>query len=189
MALLAQDPEIKIQGFLCPGHVSVIIGTKPYRFLAEKHGISCVICGFEPLDILLGIHLSLRQRNEGAARVENAYPRGVSSEGNKKAQEMIAEIFEPSDTMWRGIGVIDGSGLRIRNRYVEFDAEKKLGVEVVFSETPTPCRCGDILKGKILPPDCPLFGKICTPQEPVGPCMVSTEGTCAAYYKYGGDVQ
>ena len=186
MALLSQDPEIQVRGFLCPGHVSVIIGLHPYRFLAEKHGIPCVVCGFEPLDILLGISMLLRQKKEGAARVENAYPRGVSPEGNRKAQEMIREIFEPCDTGWRGIGEIPGSGLRIRDRYAEFDAEKKLGVKVVFSQTPTPCRCGDILKGKILPSDCPLFGDACTPQTPVGPCMVSTEGTCAAYFKYGG---
>jgi len=189
MALLAQDPEIRIQGFLCPGHVSVIIGTQPYRFLAEKYGIPCVICGFEPLDILLGISMLMRQRKEGVARAENAYPRGVSTEGNRKAREMIGEIFEPCDTDWRGIGEIRGSGLRIRDRYAEFDAERKLGVPVVFSQTSTPCRCGDILKGKILPVDCPLFGKTCVPQEPVGPCMVSTEGTCAAYYKYGGIIQ
>jgi len=189
MTLLAQDPEIRIQGFLCPGHVSVIIGMKPYQLLAEKYGISCVICGFEPLDILLGISMLLRQRKDGVARAENAYPRGVSAEGNLKAREMISEIFEPCDTEWRGIGEICGSGLRIRDRYARFDAEKKLGVSVVFSRTSTPCRCGDILKGKILPADCPLFGNTCVPQEPVGPCMVSTEGTCAAYYKYGGIVQ
>ena len=189
MALLAQDPEIQIQGFLCPGHVSVIIGTTPYRFLAEKYGIPCAICGFEPLDILLGISMLQRQRKDGAARVDNAYPRGVSPEGNRKAREMTMEIFEPHDTEWRGIGEIRGSGLRIRDRYAEFDAEKKLGVSVAFSRASTPCRCGDILKGKILPTDCPLFGKTCVPQEPVGPCMVSTEGTCAAYYKYGGIIQ
>lgn len=186
MSLLVQDPEIRIQGFLCPGHVSVIIGTEPYRFLAEKHGIPCVICGFEPLDILLAISMLLRQRKEGVARVENAYPRGVSPGGNRKAREMIAEVFEPCDTGWRGIGIIPGSGLRIRDRYAAFDAERRHGVPVVFSQTPTPCRCGDVLKGKILPTDCPLFGNACVPQEPVGPCMVSTEGTCAAYYKYGG---
>ena len=189
MALLAQDPEIRIQGFLCPGHVSVIIGMKPYQFLAEKYGIPCVVCGFEPLDILLGISMLLRQRKDGVVRAENAYPRGVSPEGNRKAREMIGEIFEPCDTEWRGIGEIYGSGLRIRDRYAEFDAERKLGASVVFSRTSTPCRCGDILKGKILPSDCPLFGNTCVPQEPVGPCMVSTEGTCAAYYKYGGIIQ
>ncbi|MCL2102415.1 MAG: hydrogenase formation protein HypD [Syntrophorhabdaceae bacterium] len=189
MALLAQDPEIRVQGFLCPGHVSAIIGMKPYQLLAEKCGIPCVICGFEMIDILLGIYMLLRQRNEGAARAENAYPRGVSPDGNRKAREVIEDIFEPCDTEWRGIGEIRGSGLRIRDKYAGFDAENKHGVSVVFSRTSGPCRCGDILKGKILPADCPLFSKTCTPQEPVGPCMVSSEGTCAAYYKYGGIAQ
>jgi hydrogenase expression/formation protein HypD len=189
MAILAADPEIRIEGFLCPGHVSIVIGMEPYRVLASEHHIPCVVCGFEPLDILLAISMLLRQKKEGAARVENAYPRGVTSGGNRKAREMIAEIFTPCDTGWRGIGVIPGSGLRISDRYQAFDAEKRHGIPVVFSMEATPCRCGDVLKGKILPTDCPLFGKACVPEEPVGPCMVSTEGTCAAYYKYGGGVQ
>ncbi|MEW6719870.1 MAG: hydrogenase formation protein HypD [Thermodesulfobacteriota bacterium] len=189
MAILARDPEIRIEGFLCPGHVSVVIGTQPYEELASKHHIPCVVCGFEPLDILLAVSMLLRQKKEGAARVENAYPRGVAPEGNRKAREVIAEVFAPCDTGWRGIGVIPGSGLRISDRYAAFDAERKHGVPVIFAMEDTPCRCGDVLKGKILPPECPLFGKACVPEEPVGPCMVSTEGTCAAYYKYGGGLR
>jgi len=148
-----------------------------------------VVAGFEPLDILLGISMLVVQRKEGAARVENAYSRGVTAAGNRKAQELIREVFAPCDTGWRGIGVIPGSGLRISDRYAAFDAERKHGVPVVFSEEDTACRCGDVLKGKILPDECPLFGKACVPEEPVGPCMVSSEGTCAAYYKYGGTIQ
>jgi hydrogenase expression/formation protein HypD len=189
MAVLARDPEIRIEGFLCPGHVSTIIGTDAYRELVETHGIPCVVCGFEPLDILLAVSMLLRQRKDGVARVENAYPRGVTAGGNRKAREVIADVFTPCDTGWRGIGVIPGSGLRISDRYAAFDAEKRHGVPVAFSMEATACRCGDVLKGKILPPDCPLFGKECVPGEPVGPCMVSSEGTCAAYYKYGGIVQ
>ncbi|MBP2673658.1 MAG: hypD [Deltaproteobacteria bacterium] len=189
MAILAEDPEIRIEGFLCPAHVSTIIGADAYREIASKHRIPCVVAGFEPLDILLGISMLLRQRKEGAARVENEYSRGATSAGNRKAQELLREVFTPCDTGWRGIGVIPGSGLRISDRFAAFDAEKKLGVPVVFSPEATACRCGDVLKGKILPPDCPLFGTACVPEEPVGPCMVSTEGTCAAYYKYGGGLR
>jgi len=148
-----------------------------------------VVAGFEPLDILLGISMLVLQRKEGAARVENAYSRGVTASGNRKAQELLREVFAPCDTGWRGIGVIPGSGLRISERYASFDAERKHGVPVVFSGEDTGCRCGDVLKGKILPDECPLFGKACVPEEPVGPCMVSSEGTCAAYYKYGGTIQ
>ncbi len=186
MAILAEDPDIRIEGFLCPGHVSTIIGADAYRELASKHHIPCVIAGFEPLDILLAISMLLRQKKEGVARVENGYSRGVTAAGNRKAQELMREVFTPCDTGWRGIGVIPGSGLRISDRYAAFDAERKHGVPVVFSMETTECRCGDVLKGKILPDGCPLFGKACVPEEPVGPCMVSSEGTCAAYYKYGG---
>lgn len=185
MAVLAEDPEVRIEGFLCPAHVSTVIGTDAYIPLASTYRIPCVVAGFEPLDILLGISMLLRQKKEGVARVENEYSRGATSAGNRKAQELLREVFSPCDTGWRGIGVIPGSGLRIADRYAAFDAEKKHGVPVVFMEETKACRCGDVLKGKILPDGCPLFGKACVPEEPFGPCMVSSEGTCAAYYKYG----
>ncbi len=169
--------------------MSTIIGADAYRDLASKYRIPCVIAGFEPVDILLAVSMLLRQRRDGAARVENAYSRGVAAGGNRKARELLREVFTPCDTGWRGIGVIPGSGLRISDRYAAYDAERKHGVPVVFSEEATECRCGDVLKGKILPDGCPLFGKACVPQEPVGPCMVSSEGTCAAYYKYGGALE
>jgi hydrogenase expression/formation protein HypD len=145
-----------------------------------------VVAGFEPLDILLGISMLLRQRNQGAARVENEYSRVVTATGNRKAQALVGEVFAPCDTAWRGIGVIPGSGLRIREPFAGFDAERRFGIPVVHAPERTACRCGDVLKGKILPGDCPLFGTGCVPEEPYGPCMVSSEGTCAAYYRYGG---
>ena len=185
MGALAADPEVRIEGFLCPAHVSVVIGTDAYLPVAERNRIPCVVAGFEPLDILLGISMLLRQRKAGVALVENEYSRVATSSGNRKAQELIREVFVPCDTGWRGIGVIPGSGLRIADAYAAFDAERKFGVPVVFAPEGTACRCGDVLKGKIPPPACPLFGKACVPEEPYGPCMVSSEGSCAAYYKYG----
>ena len=186
MGVLASDPEVRIEGFLCPAHVSVIIGTDAYRPVAEAHRIPCVVAGFEPLDILMGISMLLRQVKEGTARVENQYSRVATAGGNRKAQELVREVFTPCDAGWRGIGIIPNSGLRIAERFAAFDAERKFGVPVIYSPERTACRCGDVLKGKILPDGCPLFGKACVPEEPYGPCMVSSEGTCAAYYKYGG---
>jgi hydrogenase expression/formation protein HypD len=185
MGALASDPEVRIEGFLCPAHVSAIIGAEAYRTVASAHRIPCVVAGFEPLDILLGISMLLRQIREGAARVENEYARVATAGGNRKAQVLVAEVFAACDTAWRGIGVIPGSGLRIAERYAAFDAERKFGVPVTYTPARTACRCGDVLKGKIVPGECPLFGKECVPEEPYGPCMVSSEGTCAAYYKYG----
>jgi len=185
MGVLASDPDVRIEGFLCPAHVSVVIGTDAYRPVAETYGIPCVIAGFEPLDILLGISMLLRQKRKGIARVENEYSRVATAVGNRKAQELIRDVFVPCDTGWRGIGVIPGSGLRIADAYAGFDAEKKFGAPVLFAHEKTACRCGDVLKGKILPAECPLFGTACVPEEPYGPCMVSSEGTCAAYYRYG----
>ncbi|MGE5247737.1 MAG: hydrogenase formation protein HypD [Verrucomicrobiota bacterium] len=186
MELLASDPEVAIDGFLCPANVSAIIGANAYRPLAETHRIPCVVAGFEPLDILLGVAMLLRQMRRGEARVENEYSRVATAAGNGKAQALLREVFTPCDAGWRGIGVIPRSGLRIGERFAAFDAERKFGVPVVFSPERTACRCGEVLKGKILPRDCPLFGKECVPEEPYGPCMVSGEGTCAAYYRYGG---
>jgi hydrogenase expression/formation protein HypD len=185
MGVLAADPEVRIEGFLCPAHVSAVIGTDAYRPIARRYGIPCVVAGFETLDILMGISMLLRQKKEGAARVENEYSRVATATGNRKALDLIREVFVPCDTGWRGIGVIPGSGLRIADPYASFDAEKKFGHPVVYAPSVSACRCGDVLKGKILPVDCPLFGKTCVPEEPYGPCMVSSEGSCAAYYKYG----
>jgi hydrogenase expression/formation protein HypD len=159
-----------------------------YRFITEQYRIPCVIAGFEPGDMLKGIAMLLEQQAAGRAEVEVEYTRSVNESGNAAAQQLIAEVFEEADTGWRGIGVIPRSGLAIREKYAAFDAAKKLGV--VFREAkPHPgCRCGDVLRAAITPPECKLFGTACTPVNPFGPCMVSSEGTCAAYYKYSRQV-
>ncbi len=185
MAVLTSDPELKVDGYLCPAHVSAVIGSDAYRPLVAQHNVPCVVTGFEPLDMLRGIQLLARQVIAGEARVETEYSRIVKPAGNKKAQALLAEVFEPCDTPWRGIGVIPASGLRIRQAYAAFDAERQLPVEVEESKEHQGCLCGEILKGKVRPTDCPLFRTGCTPENPVGACMVSSEGTCAAEYKYG----
>jgi len=185
MAVLTSDPELKVDGYLCPAHVSAVIGANAYRPLAEQHHVPCVVTGFEPLDMLRGIQLLARQVVAGEARVETEYSRIVKPEGNQKAQALLAEVFEPCDTPWRGIGVIPDSGLKIREAYAAFDAERQLPVAVEEPQEHQGCRCGEILKGKLTPKDCPLFRRACTPENPVGACMVSSEGTCAAEYKYG----
>jgi len=181
---LLDDPELQIDGLLCPGHVSSIIGARAYEPLADKYGLSCVVGGFEPADILQALILLARQIGKGEARVENAYTRAVGWEGNQRAQQMVYNIFEPVDMEWRGLGEIPQSGLAIRDEYGHYDAEKRLDIQLAKVEEPKGCRCGEILKGKEQPSSCPLFGKRCTPRNPIGPCMVSSEGTCAAFYKY-----
>jgi hydrogenase expression/formation protein HypD len=185
MEALASDPAVRIEGFICPAHVSAIIGSDAYIPIAEKFGIPCVVAGFEPLDVLYGIYLLLRQKKRGAAAVENEYARVATPAGNRKALEVMGRVFRPGDIAWRGIGVLPGTGLKIRDDFSDFDAERKFGVEVPSEAEKTSCMCGDVLKGKITPRQCPLFGNACTPEEPYGPCMVSSEGTCAAYFKYG----
>ncbi len=185
MAALSADPELQVDGYLCPAHVSAIIGADAYRPLAEDHGVPCVVTGFEPLDILKGVEMLVRQVRAGEAKVENEYARFVRPEGNPKAREILYRVFEPCDADWRGIGTIPGSGLAIRETYAPFDAARRLAVTVEPPVEPKGCRCGEILKGQITPSDCPLFRGACTPEAPVGACMVSTEGTCAAAYKYG----
>lgn len=185
MAVLAADPDLQVDGYLCPAHVSAIIGAEAYRPLTEQHRVPCVITGFEPLDILQGVLMLARQITAGEARVETQYRRVVKPQGNPKAQALLAEVFEPCDANWRGIGMIPGSGLRLRPEYAAFDAATQLPVAVEPPCEQAGCRCGEILKGKLRPNDCPLFRTVCTPEEPVGACMVSSEGTCAAAYKYG----
>jgi hydrogenase expression/formation protein HypD len=181
---LVNDPEVAIDGFILPGHVSTIIGPEPYRFLAERYHVPGVATGFEPVDVLQGVWMLAKQLHEGRAEIEIAYRRGVSADGNPTARARIAEVFEPTDAEWRGIGVIPGTGLAIRERFAEFDAALK------FDVTPPPpkeipgCQCGEVLRGVTLPYQCKLFGRACTPEHPIGPCMVSSEGSCAAYYRY-----
>lgn len=183
-ALLADD-EIGINGFICPGHVSALIGAKPYQFIAEEFGIPAVIIGFEPVDILQGIYMLIKQIEEGTAKVEIQYNRSVPEAGNPHAMAILFKVFETTDAIWRGIGCIPGTGLKIRKEYEKYDAVKKFGVEITEDREHPGCKCGEILKGVKTPLQCGLYAKVCKPEHPVGPCMVSVEGTCAAYYKYG----
>jgi hydrogenase expression/formation protein HypD len=185
MEILSCDPELSIDGYICPAHVSAIIGANAYLSLAEKRGLPCVVTGFEPVDVMQGTEMLVRQVVEGRSCVEIQYGRVVKWEGNRKAQAVLAEVFNVCDSEWRGIGVIPNSGLEICENYAAFDAEKSLAVTVEELREHQGCRCGDILKGKTSPFDCPLFAGVCTPEAPVGACMVSSEGTCAAAYKYG----
>ncbi len=185
MRALLEAKETKIEGFICPGHVSTVIGSIPYEKIAEDFKVPCVISGFEPVDIMQSILILLNQIKIKKSSVEIEYKRAVKREGNKKAQEIIYKVFEVTDATWRGIGNIAESGLKIKPEFEEFDAEKKFRIRVAKSKKNSSCICGEILKGNKLPTDCRLFAKSCIPENPVGACMVSSEGTCAAYYKYG----
>ena len=186
LELLLSDPENRIHGFMLPGHVSAIIGLDPYRFVAEKYKVPCVVTGFEPMDILAGINMLLKQVVSGRPSVEDEYFRAVKAKGNPAAQALLAEVFKVSEASWRAIGTVKATGLSFSRAYEAFDAVKRF--DIPYSDAPEPkgCLCGQILLGKALPPDCPLFGKLCTPSSAVGPCMVSSEGACAAWFKYGG---
>ncbi len=185
MEILSADPELNLTGYLCPAHVSTIIGGAAYKPLAEKHHIPCVVTGFEPADVMQGIEMLLAQTLRGKSTVEIQYSRAVSWEGNAKARAILNQLFEPCDAAWRGLGVLPGSGLAIRAQYADFDAERVLALNVPEAVENPACLCGEVLKGKLTPFDCPLFAILCTPESPVGACMVSSEGTCAAAYKYG----
>ncbi len=184
MDVLMSDPDLKVDALILPGHVSTIIGEEPWRFLAEKYGIPGVVTGFEPLDILEGIAMLMRQLREGRAEIENAYTRGVMPQGNPVALAAIEEVFDTCTATWRGLGEIEGSGYRIREEFADFDALLRFNPEVEPTKEPRGCRCGDVLRGIMTPDACPLFRRVCTPENPVGPCMVSSEGSCAAYYRY-----
>lgn len=181
---IVNDPQLKLDALILPGHVSTIIGAKPYRFLAQKYGVPGVITGFEAVDVLQGIAMIMRQLHEGRAEIEIAYARGVMPEGNPVALAAIDEVFETCPAVWRGLGEIPGSGYRFREEFAEFDALRRFQPEVEPTQEPKGCRCGDVLRGIMAPSDCPLFRTVCTPENPVGPCMVSSEGSCAAYYRY-----
>ncbi len=180
---LLASGELGIDAFLCPGHVSVIIGWRAFAPLVERFERPCVVAGFDPGQILHGLAAILRQLAEGRPRVENVYPT-VSAEGNAHARELIDEVFAPADAVWRGLGTVPGSALELREAYAAFDARRRHDVEIAPAPEPPGCRCGDVILGRCRPPECALFGARCTPRDPVGPCMVSAEGACAAAYKY-----
>jgi hydrogenase expression/formation protein HypD len=182
---LLDSGEVKLDGIICPGHVSVIIGSHPYEFVPRNYGIACVISGFEPLDILLCIDKLVEQIENAQPTVEIAYLRGVKPEGNRKALQLMEKVFELGEANWRGIGTVPQSGLNIRRKYEHFDADRAFSVSLKPPKEPKGCRCGDVVRGAATPPECKLFGKACSPESPVGPCMVSSEGACAAYYQYG----
>lgn len=184
MALLAGG-DIPIDGFLCPGHVSVIIGADAYEPIVATHRKPCVVAGFEPVTMLNGVLRIVEQLAAGEARVENAYSAVVSADGNARARELIDEVFQPAPAVWRAMGTIGASGLDLRDAYSRFDARARFDVEFGDDYEPPGCRCGQVIQGKVLPSECPLFANACTPTTPVGPCMVSSEGACAAWYKYG----
>jgi len=173
-----------IDAFILPGHVSVILGTKPFMFIPEQYHCPAIITGFEPADILLALCLIVDQLKSDRPALVNAYPRVVSNHGSSKALDFMHKVFQVADSRWRGFGIIPNSGLRLRPEYSEFDAFERLGIELREIEAIPGCECGDILSGRKRPPECPLFGRICTPENPVGPCMVSTEGSCAAWKSY-----
>jgi hydrogenase expression/formation protein HypD len=183
---MLDSPDLKLDGFVGPGHVSTVIGTSCYDFVATEYRKPIVVTGFEPLDILQSVYMIVKQVIEGRAEVENQYSRVVMREGNLKALEVIFDVFEPRDYFeWRGLGSIAQSGMKISRKYAQFDAELKFAVPGLRIADPKACQCGEILKGVKKPWECKVFGTACTPETPIGSCMVSSEGACAAYYNFG----
>lgn len=183
---LTKMEGFNIDGFICPGHVAVILGEKGFEYLPLELKLPGAIAGFEAEDILLAIYKILKRIESRVPGIDNCYRRAVSPEGNTLAMETVESCLEPRRDVWRGLGAIEASGLGLRAEFAAFDAEKRFGIVYGEAETPTGCRCGDVICGRISPAQCPLFGKVCTPEDPVGPCMVSSEGACAAAYKYAG---
>ena len=184
IAAIMESPRCRVQAFLAAGHVCSVMGTAEYPPLAEKYGVPIVVTGFEPLDILEGIRRALVQLESGRHELENAYPRAVRAEGNVAAMAMLRDVFEVTDRTWRGIGMIPGSGWRLSERYREFDAELRFDVAGLHTQESPLCRSGEVLQGLLKPNECAAFGKQCTPRNPLGATMVSSEGACAAYYAY-----
>jgi hydrogenase expression/formation protein HypD len=183
LRVLAGDPEVKVDGLLCPGHVSVITGWKVFDFLPKEFRLPAVVVGFTPTDVLQGVLELVRQLSEGRAEVTNLYSRVVTAEGNVEAKALVERFFQPEDAAWRGLGVIPGSGLGLRPQWAHRDAAV-FGVQVPEPLEPQGCRCGEVLKGTMDPPQCPLFARGCSPESPVGSCMVSSEGTCSAWFRH-----
>ena len=185
MAAILQTSGNRVQGFLGPGHVCAVMGYREYEALCERYRVPIVITGFEPVDLLEGILMTIRQLEEGRAAVENQYVRAVARDGNRPARDVIFEVFEVADRKWRGVGSIPKSGYRMRYEYREHDAEQLFEVEAIATNESPVCLSGQVLRGLKKPSDCPAFGTTCTPQTPLGATMVSAEGACAAYYQYG----
>ena len=186
MKAILDSPDLRLDGFLGPGHVSTVVGIRPYEFVTRTYGKPVVVVGFEPLDILQGVHMIIRQVLEGRCEVENQYTRVVPYEGNRRALEVMAEVFELRPHFeWRGLGFISHSGLKLSQAYGDLDAERRFGVPGVRVADPKACQCGEVLKGVLKPWECKVFGTACTPETPIGTCMVSSEGACAAYYNFG----
>ncbi len=180
------SPDMQIDGFIGPGHVSMVIGTSPYKFVSEHYKRPLVVTGFEPIDVLAGIWMLVKQLAEGRCEIENQYARVVPVGGNRAALEAVAKVYELREFFeWRGLGSIDHSGVRLRESYAAYDAERKFTVPSIRIADPKACQCGEVLKGAIKPWECKVFGKACTPETPMGALMVSSEGACAAYFQYG----
>lgn len=186
LAALVAAEDVRVDGFICPGHVSTVIGSRPYEFIPEQHGIGCVIAGFEPLDVLEAVWRLLKQIESQSPQVEIGYRRAVRPEGNAEALKRLGEAFLTVDAEWRGLGTIPRSGLDLREELSEHNAKLLFDVATTPAPDPPGCLCGDVLRGVAEPQDCQHFGAACTPEQPVGPCMVSSEGTCAAHYRYAG---
>ncbi|MCW3013660.1 MAG: hydrogenase expression/formation protein HypD [Solirubrobacterales bacterium] len=183
---LLESPDLRLDGFIGPGHVSTVVGARPLEFIPADYNLPVVVSGFEPVDILESVLMILRQLNVGDSKVENQYARVVPYEGNIRALEILAEVFELRPHFeWRGLGFISQSGLKLAEAYADFDAELRYAVPGVRVADPKACQCGEVLKGVIKPFECKVFGTACTPERPIGTCMVSSEGACAAYYNYG----
>jgi hydrogenase expression/formation protein HypD len=185
MEAILEDPDNRVQGFLAAGHVCTVMGWTEYEPLVSRYGVPIIVTGFEPLDILEGIWMAVRQLEESRHEVENQYVRSVRREGNVPAQTLVNRVFRIVDRGWRGIGVIPASGLGLRPEFAAFDAEHKFALDSIRAKEPEDCRAGDVLRGRIKPFQCPAFGKACTPVSPLGAPMVSSEGACAAYYNFG----
>lgn len=185
MVAILEAPDNRVQGFLAAGHVCAVMGWSEYEPLAARYQVPIVVTGFEPLDILEGMWMAIRQLEAGQYQVENQYVRSVQRDGNRRAQDLVMQVFEPVDRAWRGIGTIPQSGLGLRVEFEAFDAERKFDVSHVTAQESEECMAGDVLRGRIAPMACPAFGKGCTPENPLGAPMVSSEGACAAYFNYG----
>lgn len=185
MRALLNDPQVALDGFIAPGHVTTVIGANAYRFISDEFGKPCVVAGFEVCDLLDALVRVVAHLAAGSHAVEIEYTRSATWDGNPKAQAMLAQVFEPCDAWWRGLGLIPASGYAIRREFAAFDARRRYAIPPMASDDPPGCRCGDVLRGVCTPPACPLFGSACTPDHAAGPCMVSSEGSCAAYYSCG----